>query len=130
METGHAEILPSGMTEKKSIPEPQRRRDALPERRESITRDERDYPRDPAGARHLADPESTSEVMPELYVSIQLESPASDPSPASQNMLKLSCQWTWSNSPVPRRWLHVLVDVRPLLDGHPGHEVPAEALLS
>jgi len=35
--TGQAEILPSGMTEKKSIPEPHRRRDFLPDSNEFIT---------------------------------------------------------------------------------------------
>jgi hypothetical protein len=92
MDTGHAEILPSGMTAKKSIPEPHRKRDLLPDSSESITPMNGTIPPTWFERAISSTHESTSEEMPELYAAIHSTSPGSVFYPASQNMLKLSCQ--------------------------------------
>src|ERR1035441_2049990 len=66
IDTGHAEILPSGITEKKSMPDPHRRPDFLPERSESITPMNGTIPTTRWELDISPTHESTSEEMPEL----------------------------------------------------------------
>src|SRR5271157_5326498 len=87
-DTGHAEILPSGMTEKKSIPEPHRRRDFLPERSEFITPRNGTIPATLAERDISSTQECTSEEIPESYDAIQSSSPASVSSEPFQNIAK------------------------------------------